>query len=165
MSDGAGEEMSWQTVKAKAQQYRRAIWRSFALIGVSLAAIVAYQLPVDPPPLPVVACGVNQWVTTTAYTSTIAGVVTVIPAGFTNDMASIPDITGGLLAIDRFHPAIRRGALTHDLRYRHHIGTREFSDWLLWQACLEDGMDEAKARAVYLWVREWGFIAWEKSQR
>jgi hypothetical protein len=34
----------------------------------------------------------------------------------------------------------------------------------LWQACLEDGMASDKAYAVYRWVQEWGFIAWEKSR-
>ena len=164
MSYGAGKKVSWQTVKAKARQYRTAILRSFALIGVSLAAIVAYQLPVDPPPLPVVALRGNQWQFTNDYRSVIAEETTVISNGFRCDLASIPHLAADALGIDRDHPAIRRGAATHDFRYRHHIGTREHADWLLWQACLEDGMASDKAYAVYRWVQEWGFIAWEKSR-
>ena len=143
-------------------QYRRAILRSFALLGVSLAAIVAYQLPVDPPLLPLAPCGVNQWVTTACYTSTIAGVNTYIGANFTNDLASIPHLAAKAIGIDHDHPTIRRGALTHDWRYRHHIGTREQADWLLWQACLEDGMEPAKAEAIFQWVQAWGWRAWER---
>ena len=148
----------------KWRQWRQAILRSFALLGVSIAAIVAYQWPVTPPPLPLASRGVSQWYTTAISTQTIAGVVTVIPAAFTNDGASIPDLAADALGIDRFHPAIRRGALVHDFRYRYHIGTREHADWLLWQACLEDGMEPAKAKAVYEWVRCWGWKAWGRSR-
>ena len=142
------------------KQWRTAILRSFALIGLSIAAIVAIQADVDPPPLPIVACGEKQWRFTNDYPSVIAGETTVISNGFRCDLASIPHLAADAIGISRDHPAIRRGAATHDFRYRNHIGTREHADWLLRQACLEDGMDRDKARAVYEWVVTWGWKAW-----
>lgn len=147
------------------QQWRKAILRSFALIGLSIAAIVANQRDVDPPPLPIVACGASQWQFTNDYRAVISGEVTVISNRFKCDLASIPHLAADALGIQRDHPAIRRGAAVHDWRYRYHIGTREHADWLLWQACIEDGMDEKKALAVYRWVQTWGFEAWDRSSR
>jgi len=142
-------------------QWRRSILTSFTLIGLSLAAIVAYQPTVDPPPLPIVACGVNAWVSTGAYHTVIAGYPVDVPADTRSDLASIPNLAADALGIPRDHPAIRRGAFCHDRLYRTHEITREKADWLLWRACLEDGMDADKAWAVYQWVRTWGWRAWD----
>ena len=140
----------------------RAILTSFTLIGLSLAAIVSYQPTVDQPPLPIVACGVNEWVSTGAYHTVIAGYPVDVPDGTRTDLASIPHAAAKALGIPRDHPAIRRGAFCHDRLYRTKQVTRAKADWLLWRACLEDGMDPDKAWAVYKWVRTWGFEAWDK---
>ena len=143
-------------------KWRRAILTSFTLIGLSLVAIVANQPTVDPPPLPIVACGVNEWVSTGAYHTVIAGYPVDVPASTRTDLASIPHAAAEALGISRDHPAIRRGAYCHDRLYQTKQVTREKADWLLWRACLEDGMDPAKALAVYRWVQTWGFEAWDK---
>ncbi len=144
------------------RQYRKAIIRSFALLGLSIAAIIAVQPSVTTPPLPLASCGAIQWVTTQPYRTVIAGEVIEIPANFTNDLASIPDFAQAALGISRDHPSIRRGALCHDWLYRTKKYNRDTADYLLWKACLEDGMDPAKAEAVYKWVLVWGWKAWER---
>jgi hypothetical protein len=154
--------MNWKTFKLKLEQYRKSIVRSMKLLGLSVAAIIAVQLSVTPPPLPLASCGAIQWVTTQPYRTVIAGEVIEIPASFTNDLGSIPDFAQAALGISRDHPAIRRGALVHDYLYRTKRYTRETADWLLWQACLADGMEATKAEAVYQWVRCWGWKAWER---
>ncbi len=159
MCAGAGEAVSWRTIKAKGKQWGKAILGTLAGAGIWWAAFVAVQPSVTLPPLPIVACGVDRWVTTAAYTTTIAGVTLAIPDNFTNDLASLGPLDKPL-GIPRDHPSIRRAALVHDWGYRTHLYPRETMDWLLWQGCLEDGMEPAKAQAVYEAVTLWGWKAW-----
>jgi hypothetical protein len=105
----------------------------------------------------------KEWVTTNDYhaTVTVAGVVYYvdIPKGFRCDLASLGSLDRPL-GIERDHPAIRRGALLHDFLYRTRKYPRHIADLILYQCCLEDGMDPKKARAVYEAVRIWGGEAW-----
>lgn len=143
-------------------EWRRAILTSFTLIGLSVMAIIANQPAVTTPALPVVVCGVNEWVSTSTYHTVIAGYPIDVPAGMHSDLASIPHAAAEAIGIDRDHPAIRRAAYCHDHLYRTKRGTREKADWLFWQACLEDGMQADKAWAVYQWVKTWGWKAWRQ---
>jgi hypothetical protein len=143
-------------------RWRKAILGTLACIGIWLGAVIATQPSVDAPPLPIKALGVSQYVTTNDYRTVIAGYVVSIPDGFTNDLASLPAPAQKAIGITRDHPAIRRGALCHDWFYRTHLVSKEKADWLLYQACLEDGMQSDKALAVYEAVRLWGFVAWDR---
>ena len=160
-NQGANAMREGEEKVSRFAKWRRAILTSFTLIGLSLAAIVANQPSVDPPPLPIVALGVNEWVSTGTYHTVIAGYPVDVPAGARSDLASIPHAAAKALGIPRDHPAIRRGAFCHDRLYRTKEVTRAKADWLLWRACLEDGMNPDKAGAVYQWVRTWGFEAWD----
>jgi hypothetical protein len=152
--------MQAASLKDRWRKWRKAVVGTLAAIPLAVAAIMAVQWAVDPIPLPIAPCGVNRWVTTEPYTTTIAGVTVAIPAGFTNDLASIPEKAQSAIGIQRDHPAIRRGALAHDWLYHAKTLPRATADWLLWQACLEDGMQVDKAGAVYEAVKLWGFLAW-----
>ena len=131
--------------------------------GIWLGAMLATQPSVIPPPLPIVALGAKEWVTTNDYhsTVTVAGVAyrMDIPKGFTCDLASLGSLDRPL-GIERDHPAIRRGALIHDHLYRTKRYPRYIADLILYQCCLEDGMEPKKARAVYEAVRIWGGEGW-----
>jgi hypothetical protein len=147
---------------SKWKQWRAAIIGTFGLAGIWLAAIIATQPSVVPPPLPVVACGGNQWAFTNDYHTVISGVSITITNGFRCDLASIPAQAQDLLGVYRDSPAIRRGAACHDWLYRTKRYPRETADWLLYQACLEDGMNADKAKAVYEAVKLWGWKAWDR---
>lgn len=142
--------------------WRNAILGTLAGLGVWLAAIMEPQPSVEPPRLPVVACGVNRWVVTNDYTTTINGVRITIERDFVTDYASIPPAVTNALGITRDHPTIRRGALAHDWVYRYHTMTKDQADMLLYHACIEDGMTLKKARAVMEGVRLYGFLAWDR---
>jgi hypothetical protein len=146
-------------------------WRSWrvriiATLGAAsvwLGAVLSLQPDVVPPPLPIVAGGAREWVTTNVYRAavTVSGVVyrVDIPQGFRCDLASL-GVLDTPLGIERDHPAIRRGALIHDFLYRTKRYPRHIADLILYQCCLEDGMEPKKARAVYEAVRIWGGEGW-----
>ena len=144
------------------RQYRNAILGTLGAIGIWLWAIYSVQPTVVPPPLPLAACGANHWVTTAAYTTTVNTITVIIPAGFTNDLASIPEQAQKPLGITRDHPTIRRAALVHDWLYHTKEYPRVTADLLLYYACLDDGMEKAKAKAVFEAVKLWGFVALDK---
>lgn len=131
--------------------------------GIWLGAVIAFQPDVTPPPLPIVQLGAKEWITTNDYHTsvTVSGVVyqVDIPSGFKCDLASLGRLDVAL-GIERDHPAIRRGALIHDYLYRTKKVSRQLADLILYQACLDDGMEPAKARAVYEAVFIWGGEAW-----
>jgi hypothetical protein len=156
--------MTMLPASGKWRQYRTAILGTLAAAGIWLAAILAQQPTVTPPPLPLASCGARQWVTTAAYTGTVEGITVIVPSGFTNDLASIPGPAQEAIGITRDHPAIRRGALFHDWIYRTKEWPRETADLVLYYACLDDGMDKDKARAVLKAVQLWGWLAWERSR-
>lgn len=145
------------------KQWRKAIFGTIGAIGIWIAAVISLQPNVTPPPLPLERVGQTEWSTSARYQDvfTVSGVVyrIDIPKGFRCDLASIGDILAKPLGIDRDHPAIRRGALIHDWSYRTGIVSKETADLILYQACLADGMEPSKARAVYEAVRLWGFTA------
>lgn len=144
------------------KKWKAAIIATLGAAGVWLAAIMAHQPTVDPPPLPIVACGADEWMTTAPYTDTVCGVTMIVPPEFRCDLASIGPVLSKPLGITRDHPTIRRGALLHDWLYRTHWTTRLQADKILYQCCLADGMEPAKARAVYEAVLDWGWRAWER---
>lgn len=147
--------MNWPAI-------RKAVLGTLGAIGIWIAAVVAVQPNVPAVPLPLKQIGTELWVGTNDYQTVIAGYIVKIPAGLTNDGASIPKPAQKLLGITRFHPAIRRGAYCHDYFYRTKSIPKEKADYLLWRACLEDGMQPDKARAVYEAVQLYGFIAWDR---
>lgn len=147
---------------AKLRQYRAAIWGTLGAVGIWLGAIIAVQPDVMPPPLPIASCGVGEWVTTNAYSTVIDGTRIDIPAGFCCDLASIPPQAQGPLGLRPDSPEIRRGALVHDYLYRGHRVPREMADYLLYRACLADGMEPRIAAAVYRAVSLWGFAAYDR---
>lgn len=147
--------MNWPAI-------RKAVIGTLGAIGIWFAAVVAVQPNVTTPALPLKEIGPELWVGTNDYQTVIAGYIVKIPSGLTNDGASIPNPAQKLLGITRYHPAIRRGAYCHDWFYRTHSIPKEKADWLLYQACLEDGMQLDKAKAVYEAVRLWGFLAWDR---
>lgn len=153
---GEGGAVMWR-------KYRSRVLATLGLMSVWIAAIVAVQPAVTPPPLPLVQVSAKAWATTNIYrdTVTVAGVdYTVdIPSGFECDLASLGPLDIPL-GIERDHPAIRRGALNHDWLYRTKKYPREIADLILYQCCLQDGMEPAKARAVFDAVRVWGGAAW-----
>ena len=145
------------------KQWRVRILATIGAAGIWLGAMLATQPSVNPPPLPIMALSSKEWVTTNDYhaTVTVAGVAysVDIPKGFRCDLASLGSLDVPL-GIERDHPAIRRGALLHDFLYRTRKYPRHIADLILYQCCLEDGMDPKKARAVYEAVRIWGGEAW-----
>lgn len=143
------------------RKYRKAIMGTLAGLGVFLAAIFTHQPPVGILPLPLKPLGAKEWVLTNDYTTVISNVMVCVRAGFHTDLASL-GVMDKPLGVSRDHPAIRRGALVHDALYAAQLLPREQADALLRYACLQDGMDPAKAEAAYLAVREWGWQAWER---
>lgn len=143
-------------------KWRKAVLGTLGAIGIWIAAVVAVQPNVPAVPLPLKQIGDARWVTVTAYTTTIATITVIIPAGFTNDLASIPRPAQEAIGITRNHPSIRRGALVHDWLYHSKEWNKEAVDLLLYYACIEDGMDRKKAMAVLKSVQLWGFIAWDR---
>ena len=151
----------------KWHNYLKAAIGTIAAISIWIGAITCLQPAVTPPPLPIAACGVNQWVLLSDYQSavTVSGVTyaVTIRAGFRSDLASIAPVIAAALGVDRDSPAIRRGALIHDAIYAAHLTSRQTADSILYVICLADGMAPAKARAVYQAVSEWGWGPWERT--
>lgn len=142
----------------------KAVWGTLAGVGIYLAAIFAVQPPVvTAPDLPLRQIAAERWVTTAPYSAIVDGQLIEIPAGFTNDLASLPACTTNILGITRDHPAIRRGALIHDWAYRSHCVSKERADWLLYWVSVQDGLEQHKAEAVLRAVRDWGFVAWQRT--
>lgn len=145
------------------QSWRTRILLTIGAASIWLGAMFASQPSVIPPPLPIASLGQNRWVTTNDYHTsvTVSGAVyqVDIPKGFRCDLASLGRLDVAL-GIERDHPAIRRGALSHDWAYRTKRYPRHIADLILYQCCLDDGMEPAKARAVYEAVFIWGGEAW-----
>jgi hypothetical protein len=149
------------------KQWRNAILATLGAAGIWLAAVLAFQPTVTPPAIPIWHSGIHEWIVTNDYQTaqTVAGVTytTTIRAGFKSDGASIPDSLAAALGIGRNHPAVIRGALIHDALYAANLLDRQTADSILYAACLQDGTDPDKARAIWKAVNEWGFIAWERT--
>lgn len=149
----------------------QSIWRkrlasvvaTLGAMGIWIAAVVALQPTVTPPPLPITQVADKRWELVADYRTQVAVSGRVyhieIPAGFRCDLASV-GVLDHALGISNDHPAIRRGALVHDYLYRMKPYPREVADLILYHACLADGMARDKAKAVYEAVRLWGFEAW-----
>ena len=144
------------------QQWRKAILGTIGAAGIWLAAILAHQPGVMPPPLPIASCGVNQWVLTNDYTTTISNLTITIKSGFETDLASIPPPLQMPIGMSPDNPSIRRGALIHDALYAAELVDRQTADSILYAACIQDGTDPDKARAIWQAVHEWGFVVWDK---
>lgn len=152
------------------RKYRTAIYGTFAALGVWLAAITAYQPTVTPPPLPIAACGANEWQLTNDYhtAATVGGVAyrITIRRGASMDGASIPDSLEGALGLSRMSPCLQRAALTHDVLYgtinpdeTGGVLPKATIDLIFWQMALDDGCNPQKAEACYEAVKLWGFTA------
>ena len=159
--------MNWQTIKAKAGQYQKAIFGTIGALvsGIWLAAILAHQPAVNPPPIPLWHSGINEWTLTNDYqtSETVSGVTytVTIKEGFKTDGASIPGTLAWPLGLNRDSPSIIRGAVIHDALYASELVERQVADSILYAACLQDGTDPDKARAIWQAVHEWGFIVWD----
>jgi hypothetical protein len=152
---------------SRIKQWRNAILATLGAAGIWLAAVLAVQPAVTPPSIPLWHSGINEWTVTNDYQTaqTVFGVTytVTIRQGFKSDGASIPESLAAALGIGRDHPAVIRGALIHDALYAANLLDRQTADSILYAACLQDGADPDKARAIWQAVHEWGFIAWERA--
>lgn len=148
--------MNWKRIKNR-------VLGVLGLIGISIAAVIAFQPDVPGVPLPLVQVSAKVWDTTNTYSCVVDGLKVTILPGFRCDLASIPDWrVDDLLDIHRDSPSVRRAALVHDALYASRLVSRARADRILWLICIEDKMNLDKAEAVYRWVQECGWIAWEK---
>lgn len=146
----------------------RKLWYSvlatLGAAGVWFAAMTSTQPATPEPPIPLMQVGITEWVLTNEYQTafTLSGHTyrVTIKAGFRSDLASLGRADKPL-GVSRDAPCIRRGALVHDALYATRYLTREQSDMVLYLICLQDGMDRAKAQAVYQAVQTWGWLVWE----
>lgn len=148
------------------QYIRRGVYITLASIAVWWGAVTSIQPTVTTIQLPIAACGVNRWVLTNDYnTSVVVSGKTYnihIARGFVTDLASLGS-TDKLLGVPRDHPAIRRGALVHDALFASHLVDYSTANSILNQCCLDDGMEFNKAKAVWTAVEAWGWKAWQRT--
>lgn len=153
--------MTIPAASTKWSKWKAAILGTLAAAGVWLAAVLAPQLPVDPPGIPMALQGQRAAILTNDYTTEAGGRTITIKAGFRWDGASIPNCLDTPLALDRFSPSLRRGGLVHDALYASQWVSKDVADWCLYDAILNDGTQFEKAKAVYRAVQLWGFTAWD----
>lgn len=144
------------------KQFKKKIWATIGLVGISIVAIFSYQPEMVPPPLPIQKIEACRFVVTNEYVDVVDGLEIRIQPGFVCDLASIPNVADDLIGIWRDSPSIRRAALLHDALYASRRVSRPRADRILWLVCLKDGTQKDKAEAIYKWVCEYGFIAWNR---
>ena len=147
------------------RKYLKAALGTLGAIGIWIAAVTCQQPAVEPTPLPLLCLGINHWIVTNDYSTavTVSGMMyrVTIREGFRTDLASIAPVFAKPLGITHDSPTIRRGALVHDALYATHLTDRDTADAILYAACLQDGMEPAKAKAVYEAVNLWGWHPWQ----
>lgn len=99
------------------------------------------------------------------------GVLIRVPAGFVNDLASIPAVFRVVLPVNDLH---REAAVLHDYLYYRQGSiwdnrtknsiylTRAECDALFYDAMIERGTPRWKARAMFGAVRAFGWWAWTR---
>jgi hypothetical protein len=151
----------------KWHKYLKAALGTIGATAIWIAAISALQPNVDPPALPLLCLGINEWAVTNDYTTsiTVSSVTyrVTIKEGFRTDLASISSALSKPLGITHDSPSIRRGALVHDALYASHLTSRDEADDILHAACIADGMQADKASAVYEAVHLWGWMPWDSA--
>ena len=86
----------------------------------------------------------------------------VVPAGFTTDLASIPQALQAVIGKwERHAPA----AVLHDWLYARQITSRRQADWLFASALHAAGVPVWKRAAMWMAVRAGGGRAWRRSRR
>lgn len=75
--------------------------------------------------------------------------------GFEADGASTPSFLWSIIGCP-FGEKYTRAAFFHDMFYRSGVFSRKMSDYIFLKMMLADGVDRAKARAMYLGVRAAG---------
>jgi len=80
-----------------------------------------------------------------------------VPAGFTWDGASIPNVFWSVLFVSPFHHTVRRAGLLHDYLYRRRAH-RALADAMFLATMKMDGANWAQRTAMYLAVRMFGWI-------
>lgn len=75
--------------------------------------------------------------------------------GFESDSASNPKFLWSIIGCP-FGEKYTRPAFMHDIFYRSGVFSRKMSDYLFLKMMVEEGVERAKARAMYLAVRAGG---------
>jgi len=87
-----------------------------------------------------------------------------VPRGFTTDGASVPKYLRNIFPHGgrKFAPAV-----LHDLLYRSvdHNFSREEADKLFLDAMVFNGVGNIEAKVLYLGVKYFGFLTWNKIRR
>jgi len=91
-----------------------------------------------------------------------------VPAGFITDFASVPWIFRMIIPK---RGKYGKAAVVHDYLYQYHkqvhmlsgvIYTREQADQIFYQAMIVSGTKKWKAKVMYLAVRWFGWLVWNK---
>lgn len=91
-----------------------------------------------------------------------SGRIISVPAGFTTDFASVPQIFWNILPP---WGAYGKPAVLHDWNYKHQEFSRYFCDAILAESMEAVGVPWWKRKLVYFGVRSGGWVAWNGHKR
>ena len=116
----------------------------------------------DNPPLTPLMDGHNWRLEAPLVYAANSGIHVLVPDGFVTDFASVPQIFWNIIPPIGVYD---RAAVLHDYLYRYHLFNRARCDALLLEAMAELGTPLWKRWLIYINVRLFGWIAWNKEPK